>query len=120
MTQEPAPGAPPPPTPPPRPLEPEPPLTPEAAFALTVTRDQWRPLAVVLAVAAVGLVLLLVNFRLGALTLALSCAIAFSSRLLLTEEAAGILAVRAKYLDLTFLGVVTVGITVLAVWVPLI
>jgi hypothetical protein len=101
-------------------LEPEPPLTPVAAFALSITREQWRPLSVVLAVAVVGLGLTLVNFRLGALILALSTGIAFCSRAILTDDAAGILAVRAKYLDLIVLGVLTVGIAVLAAWVPLI
>jgi hypothetical protein len=102
------------------PLEPEPPLTPAAAFALEVTAAQWRPLALVLLLAASGLGLLLVSFRLGALTVALSAAVAFTMRALLTDDAAGILAVRAKYLDLLFLGVVTVAIAVLAVWVPII
>ena len=32
----------------------EPPLQPRAAFALTVTRRQWRPLALVLTVAVLG------------------------------------------------------------------
>lgn len=98
----------------------EPPLHPEAAFALQVTRRQWRPLAVVLVLAAISLALVLVNFRLGALSLAAAVAVAFFLRLLLSEEAVGILAVRARYLDLAVLGLLTVGLTVLAVWVPLI
>ncbi len=98
----------------------EPPLTPVAAFALTATPRQWRPLALVLGIAAMGLILVWVNFRLGALTLAGSAGVACMIRLTRSEEDAGLLAVRAAYIDVLFLAGVTVGLAVLGLWVPLI
>ena len=98
----------------------EPPLTPRAAFALQVTARQWRPLILVLAIAGVGLALVWVNFRLGALTLAASCATALVIRAFRSEEDAGLLAVRAKYLDVLVLAGLTAGLAVLGLWVPLI
>lgn len=103
------------------PLEPrEPPLHPQAAFARHVTRAQWRPLALVLVIAVTGLLLVFVNFRAGALILALSVAIALAIRSLRSEADAGLLAVRAKYIDCTVLGLLTVALAVLGLWVPLI
>lgn len=99
---------------------PEPPLKPRAAFALTVTWQQWRPLALVLGIAALGLVLVWINFRLGALTLSASVATAFVIRLTRTEEDAGLLAVRAKYIDVAVLSLLSIGLFVLGLWVPLI
>ena len=98
----------------------EPPLTPAAAFARRVTRRQWIPLAIVLVIAAAGLLLVWSNFRIGALMLAASVATALFIRLLRTEEDAGLLAVRAKYIDIAVLGVLAVGLIVLGLWVPLI
>ncbi len=99
---------------------PEPPLTPEAAFALEVTRAQWQPLALVLLIAAAGVVLVLVNFRLGALTLAAASGLACYLRAARSEADAGLLAVRAKYIDVGVLLVLAVGLAVLGLWVPLI
>lgn len=96
----------------------EPPLRPQAAFALTATRRQWRPLALVLSIAVAGLVLVLFNFRLGALTLAAAVATALVIRAFRSEEDAGLLAVRAKYLDVAALGVLALGLLVLGLWVP--
>lgn len=96
----------------------EPPLRPAAAFALTVTRREWRPLALVLVIAAAGVGLVLVNFRLGALTLAAAVATALVIRAFRTEEDAGLLAVRAKYLDVIALAVLALGLLVLGLWVP--
>jgi len=98
----------------------EPPLTPVAAFARQVTRRQWIPLAVVLVIAAVGLLLVWSNFRIGALTLAASVTTALLIRLLRNEADAGLLAVRAKYIDIAVLAVLAVGLIVLGLWVPLI
>lgn len=98
----------------------EPPLTPRAAFALQVTAKQWRPLILVLVIAGVGLALVWVNFRLGALTLAASTATALAIRAFRSEEDAGLLAVRAKYLDVLVLAGLTAGLAVLGLWVPLI
>ena len=96
----------------------EPPLRPAAAFAMTVTRRQWRPLALVLLIAVAGAGLVLVNFRLGALTLAAAVATALVIRAFRSEEDAGLLAVRAKYLDVTALAVLALGLLVLGLWVP--
>lgn len=98
----------------------EPPLTPEAAYALTVTRTQWYPLASVLAVVALGLILSLFNFRYGALVLCAAVLMAFTMRAAMPEEDVGILAVRAKRWDLAVLGVLAVGLGVLALIVPII
>lgn len=98
----------------------EPPLHPRAAFAMHVTARQWRPLLIVLAVAAVGIGLVFLNFRVGALTLAAAVTLALLIRLLRSEEDAGLLAVRAKYIDCIVLTVLAIGLAVLGLWVPLI
>lgn len=99
---------------------PEPPLHPQAAFALEVTRAQWRPLVIVLSIAVAGVALVFLNFRVGALTLAAAVVLALLIRLFRSEEDAGLLAVRAKYIDCTVLIVLAVGLAVLGLWVPLI
>ena len=99
---------------------PEPPLHPQAAFALQVTGRQWRPLALVLVIAAVGVGLVFLNFRLGALTLAGAMGLALLIRLFRSEAGAGLLAVRAKYIDCTVLATLALGLAVLGLWVPLI
>lgn len=91
---------------------------PPAAFAEYVTRAQWRPLAVVLFAAVFSIGMALVNFRLGAVLLAGTVILAFTERLLLTDEAAGLLAVRSRKVDLVILGIMAVGTTVLAIGVP--
>jgi len=101
-------------------LPPEPPLSPEAAFALEVTRKQWIPLVIVLAVAVAGVVLVLVNFRLGALTLAAAAGLAGFWRVTRSEEEVGLLAVRARYIDVIVLFFLAAGLVVLGLWVPLI
>jgi hypothetical protein len=98
----------------------EPPLQPRAAFALEVTRRQWRPLALVLTVAVLGIVLVVINFRLGALTLSAAVAIALAIRAFRSEEDAGLLAVRAKYIDVSVLSLLALGLLVLGLWVPII
>jgi hypothetical protein len=99
---------------------PEPPLRPRAAFALEVTRRQWRPLALVLSLAVLGVMLVVINFRLGALTLSAAVATALLIRAFRSEEDAGLLAVRAKYIDITVLALLTLGLFVLGLWVPII
>lgn len=99
---------------------PEPPLHPEAAFAEQVTRAQWRPLALVLGITAVGLALVFVNFRAGTWLLAVATGVALLIRLLGSEAAAGLLAVRARYIDCLVLALLTLGLAVLGAWVPLI
>lgn len=99
---------------------PEPPLHPEAAFALEVTREQWRPLTLVLMIAALGLGAVFLNFRLGTILLAASTGAALVIRLFRSEQDAGLLAVRAKYIDCSVLALLTVGLVVLGLWVPLI
>ncbi len=98
----------------------EPPLEPSVAFALTVTRQQWRPLALVLTIAGAGLLLVWINFRFGALTLAAAVGTAMAIRAFGSQEQAGLLAVRARYIDVAVLGTLTVGLVVLGLWVPLI
>lgn len=96
----------------------EDPRSPGAAFALHVTYAQWRPLIPVLILVGVGLALVLVDFRVGAVVLGAATGLAFTLRAVLADDAAGILAVRAKYLDLLVLGLLTSALILLAVIVP--
>lgn len=78
----------------------------------------YLPLTLVVAGVAVSLGLLLVDFRLGAVGLALCVAAAFVLRLVLSDADAGLLAVRSRRVDLVFLGAMAVALLVLAVIVP--
>ena len=79
---------------------------------------QW-PLTVVL-IALGGSLLLIAtdHFRRGSVGLAASVMLAFFLRLLLPESDAGLLAVRSKRVDVIVLGVLAIGLTVFAFWVP--
>lgn len=79
---------------------------------------QW-PLTVVLIAVAGSLILIATDhFRRGSVGLAASIMLAFFLRLLLPESDAGLLAVRSKKVDLLVLGVLAIGLTVFAFWVP--
>ena len=83
-----------------------------------VTWRQW-PLTVVL-IALGGSLLLIAtdHFRRGSVGLAASVMLAFFLRLLLPPSEAGLLAVRSKRVDAIVLGVLAIGLTVFALWVP--
>lgn len=79
---------------------------------------QW-PLTVVLLALAGSLVLIATDhFRRGSVGIAASIMLAFFLRLLLPDADAGLLAVRSKKVDVIVLGLLAVGLTVFAFWVP--
>ncbi len=94
------------------------PREPRAAFARTIDSTQWRPLALVLGVALVGVLCAFLSFRLGAAVLAIALWMALFMRFLLTDNAAGILAVRRRAIDLSVLAFLGLALSVLAVVVP--
>lgn len=57
-------------------------------------------------------------FRFGLVVIAAAAVLAFVLRLRLSDKAAGMLAVRSRKADLIVLGVLSVGLMVLAIWVP--
>lgn len=77
----------------------------------------WPLLAVCLAVLA-SLGLLLIDFRLGVICLALSVLAAFLLRALLPPQRAGLLVVRGRTFDLSVLAALVVLLAILAGIVP--
>lgn len=74
------------------------------------------PLLLVLAGVALGLVLIsLDHWRRGATALGASAAVAGLLRLVLSERAAGFLAVRSKAFDVVFAALLTAGAAVLVI-----
>lgn len=57
-------------------------------------------------------------FRVGLLVIAGSALLAFVLRFRLSDEAAGLLVVRTRKVDLILLGVLALGLLTLAIWVP--
>ena len=81
-------------------------------------RRQW-PLLTVLSMIIVALVFVAADrFRVGSVLLALAVVYAVALRAVLSDEAAGLLVVRSRKVDLTVLGVLAGGLLVLALWVP--
>ena len=81
-------------------------------------RRQW-PLAVSLGVVLLGLAVVASgHFRRGTVLLSFGVTLALFLRLLLSQEDAGLLAVRSKRVDVVVLAVLAVGTSVLALWVP--
>ena len=79
---------------------------------------EW-PLAVVLAAVVTGLVFVASDrFRAGTVVLALSVLLAAGLRAGLPTRTAGLLAVRSRVVDAVLLGVVGLGMLVLALIVP--
>ena len=79
---------------------------------------EW-PLTIVLLVVGGGIALIaFASFRLGALLIAVGVLLGFALRLLLSERAIGMLAVRSRALDLSILGIVGIMLAVLAFIVP--
>lgn len=79
---------------------------------------QW-PIVVVLIGLGVSLTLIATDhFRRGSVGLAASVMLAFFLRLLLPDADAGLLAVRSKRADVIVLGLLALGLTIFAVWVP--
>lgn len=72
----------------------------------------------VLGIFVLGLVLMFVDFRLGALVIAGSVVLALVLRVVLPTRQAGLLVVRTKSVDVTVLAILAVGLVVLALLVP--
>ncbi len=82
------------------------------------TIDQW-PLALVLLTVASGLMILtFVDFRVGAIVLGASLVFAGALRTVLTQERAGLLAIRGRPIDLMTMYGLGVALTTVAVVVP--
>ncbi len=79
---------------------------------------QW-PISAVLGGIALALAFVALDrFRVGSVLLAASVVAAFILRLVLTDEQAGLLAVRARPVDLGVLGGLATMLTIMALWVP--
>lgn len=85
---------------------------------LTGLRRQW-PIAVSLGVVLVGLLVVAMgHFRRGTVLLSFGVALALFLRLLLSQDDAGMLAVRSKRVDVAVLAVLAVATSLLSLWVP--
>jgi hypothetical protein len=81
-------------------------------------RRQW-PIAVSLGVVVAGLLVVATgHFRRGTVLLSFGVTLALFLRILLSQEDAGMLAVRSKRVDVAVLAVLAVGTSLLALWVP--
>ena len=79
---------------------------------------QWPSMLVLVGV-GVSLVLVATNhFRRGSVLLSACVMVAFFLRLLLPDSDAGLLAVRSKRVDVIVLGLLAMGLTTFAFWVP--
>jgi hypothetical protein len=85
---------------------------------VSALRREW-PFVVVLGVVLLGLVVVSLGyFRRGTVVIAFGVALALFLRLLLSSEAAGLLRVRSKRIDVAVLATLALGTSVLALWVP--
>ncbi|HET7901269.1 MAG TPA: DUF3017 domain-containing protein [Candidatus Nanopelagicales bacterium] len=81
-------------------------------------RRQW-PIAASLGVVLVGLVVVgMGHFRRGTVLLSFGITLALFLRILLSQDDAGMLAVRSKKVDVLVLAVLAVGTSLLSLWVP--
>jgi hypothetical protein len=78
----------------------------------------FAPLLFVCVAVLVSLGLLLVDFRLGAISLAASVGLAAVLRAILPESRAGLLVVRGRAFDLSILATLTGFLAILAIIVP--
>lgn len=85
---------------------------------LAFVRRQW-PLLSVLGLVALSLVFIAIDrFRVGSVLLAMSVVYALMLRVFLPDEVAGLLVVRRRSVDVMVLGVLSLGLVVLSLWVP--
>ncbi len=81
-------------------------------------RREW-PITLVLAVVGAGLLVVAAgHFRRGCVVLSFGIVLALFLRLLLPSADAGLLAVRAKKVDVVVMLVLAAGTTLLSLWVP--
>ena len=81
-------------------------------------RQQWPILSVYLAMLISLAVIVFVDFRFGAILLALSVLWAFALRYRLSDSAAGLLRIRRRRIDLTVLASLGTILLILALVVP--
>lgn len=84
----------------------------------TFVKQQWPILSVYLGILAALVVVIYVDFRFGAILLALSVLLAFVLRLRLSDSAAGLLRIRRRRVDLTVLATLGTFLLILALVVP--
>jgi len=84
----------------------------------TFVKQQWPILSVYLGILAALVVVIYVDFRFGAILLALSVLLAFVLRLRLSDSAAGLLRIRRRRVDLTVLATLGTFLFILALVVP--
>ncbi|MFN8125701.1 MAG: DUF3017 domain-containing protein [Candidatus Nanopelagicales bacterium] len=81
-------------------------------------KARYGPPVLVLGFFGLGLGLLLVDFRLGTVIVALSVVLALVLRIVLPTRRAGLLVVRTRTIDVTVLSVLAGGLLLLALIVP--
>ena len=84
----------------------------------TFLKQQWPILSVYLGILAALIVVVFIDFRMGAILLSLSVLLAFVLRLRLPDAAAGLLRVRRRRVDLTVLATLGTFLLILALVVP--
>ncbi len=84
----------------------------------TFVKQQWPILSVYLGLLAALIVVVFIDFRFGAILLALSVLLAFLFRLRLSDSAAGLLKIRRRRVDLTVLATLGTFLFILALVVP--
>ena len=84
----------------------------------TFVKQQWPILSVYLGILAALIVVVFIDFRVGAILLSLSVLLAFVLRLRLPDAAAGLLRIRRRRVDLTVLATLGTFLLILALVVP--
>jgi hypothetical protein len=84
----------------------------------TFVKKQWPILSVYLGILAALIVVVYVDFRIGAILISLSVLLAFLLRLRLPDSAAGLLKIRRRRVDLTVLATLGTFLLILALVVP--
>lgn len=84
----------------------------------TLLKQQWPILSVYLGILAALIVVVFIDFRIGAILLSLSVLLAFVLRLRLPDAAAGLLRIRRRRVDLTVLATLGTFLFILALVVP--
>ncbi len=81
-------------------------------------RARYGPPLLVIAIGAVGLGLIFVDFRLGTLVFALAVTLALVLRIVLPTRRAGLLVVRTRVVDIVVLSILSGGLLLLTLLVP--
>jgi hypothetical protein len=84
----------------------------------TFLKQQWPILSVYLGILVALIVVVFIDFRIGAILLSLSVLLAFVLRLRLPDAAAGLLRIRRRRVDLTVLATLGTFLLILALVVP--